>query len=96
VTPVTKKGGTTTALNIDRIERVELNPVSPGRDSNACFGGGAHLVLEEPPDVVIDQIVDAMARVTALAFAMLEKEWRVPGEPPGTVLRVVPTGGDDE
>jgi len=29
---VTKKDGTTTALNVDRIERVELNPVSLGRE----------------------------------------------------------------
>jgi uncharacterized protein YlzI (FlbEa/FlbD family) len=93
---VTKKDGTTTALNIDRIERVELNPVSLGRESNVFFVGGAHLVVEEPPEVVIEQIVDAKARVTARAFAMPEKEWRVPAEPPGPVLRVVPTGGDDE
>jgi uncharacterized protein YlzI (FlbEa/FlbD family) len=93
---VTKKDGTTTALNIDRIERVELNPVSLGRESNVFLVGGAHLVVEEPPEVVIDQIVDAKARVTARAFAMPEKEWRVPAEPPGPVLRVVPTGGDDE
>jgi len=93
---VTKKDGTTTALNIDRIERVELNPVSLGRESNVFLVGGAHLVVEEPPEVVIEQIVDAKARVTARAFAMPEKEWRVPAEPPGPVLRVVPTGGDDE
>ena len=93
---VTKKDGTTTALNVDRIERVELNPVSLGRESNVFFVGGAHLVVEEPPEVVIDQIVDAKARVTARAFQMPEKEWRVPSEPPGPVLRVVPTGGDDE
>ena len=93
---VTKKDGTTTALNIDRIERVELNPVSLGRESNVFLVGGAHLVVEEPPEVVIDQIVDAKARVTARAFQMPEKEWRVPSEPPGPVLRVVPTGGDDE
>jgi uncharacterized protein YlzI (FlbEa/FlbD family) len=83
-------------LNIDRIERVELNPVSLGRESNVFFVGGAHLVVEEPPEVVIEQIVDAKARITARAFAMPEKEWRVPGEPPGPLLRVVPTGGDDE
>jgi uncharacterized protein YlzI (FlbEa/FlbD family) len=93
---VTKKDGTTTALNIDRIERVELNPVSLGRESNVFLVGGAHLVVEEPPEVVIEQIVDAKARVTARAFAMPEKEWRVPAEPPGPLLRVVPTGGDDE
>jgi len=93
---VTKKDGTTTALNVDRIERVELNPVSLGRESNVFFVGGAHLVVEEPPEVVIDQIVDAKARVTARAFAMPEHDWTVPTEPPGPVLRVVPTGGDDE
>jgi uncharacterized protein YlzI (FlbEa/FlbD family) len=93
---VTKKDGTTTALNVDRIERVELNPVSLGRESNVFFVGGTHLVVEEPPEVVIDQIVDAKARVTARAFAMPEKEWSVPTEPPGPVLRVVPSGGDDE
>jgi uncharacterized protein YlzI (FlbEa/FlbD family) len=93
---VTKKDGTATALNVDRIERVELNPVSLGRESNVFLVGGAHLVVEEPPEVVIDQIVDAKARVTARAFQMPEKEWRVPSEPPGPVLRVVPTGGDDE
>ena len=90
---VTKKNGTTTALNIDR---VELNPISPGRESNVFFVGGTHLVVEEPPEVVIEQIVDATAHVTALAFAMVEKESTVPGEPPGPVLGVVPTGGDDE
>ena len=42
------------------------------------------------------QIVDAKARITARAFAMPEKNWSVPGEPPGPMLRVVPTGGDDE
>jgi hypothetical protein len=75
---------------------IELNPVSLGRESNVFLVGGAHLVVEEPPEVVIEQIVDAKARVTARAFAMPEKEWRVPAEPPGPVLRVVPTGGDDE
>ena len=70
---VTKKDGTTTALNVDRIERVELNPVSLGRESNVFLVGGAHLVVEEPPEVVIDQIVDAKARVTARAFAMPEQ-----------------------
>jgi uncharacterized protein YlzI (FlbEa/FlbD family) len=93
---VTKKEGTTTALNVDRIERVELNAVSLGRESNAFVVGGAHLVVAEPPEVVIEQIVDAMAHVTALAFAMVEKESTVPGQPPGPVLGVVPTGGDDE
>ena len=93
---VTKKDGTTTALNVDRIERIELNPVSLGRESNVFFVGGAHLVVEEPPEVVIEQVVDAKARITARAFAMPEKEWRVPDEPPGPMLRVVPTGGDDE
>ena len=93
---VTKKEGTTTALNVDRIERVELNPVSLGRESNASLVGGAHLVVEEPPEVVIEQIVEAMAHVTALAFAVLEKESTVPGEPPGPMLRVVPTGADDQ
>ena len=93
---VTKKDGTTTALNVDRIERVELNPVSLGRESNVFLVGGTHLVVEEPPEVVIDQIVDAKARITARAFAMPEKNWSVPGEPPGPMLRGVPTGGDDE
>jgi uncharacterized protein YlzI (FlbEa/FlbD family) len=93
---VTKKDGTTTALNVDRIERVELNPVSQGRESNVFLVGGAHLVVEEPPEVVITQIVDAKARVTARAFAMPEQEWSVPTEPPGPLLRVVPPGGDDE
>jgi uncharacterized protein YlzI (FlbEa/FlbD family) len=93
---VTKKDGTTTALNVDRIERVELNPVSLGRESNIFFVGGAHLVVEEPPEVVINQIVESKARVTARAFAMPEHDWRVPAEAPGPMLRVVPAGGDDE
>ncbi len=93
---VTKKDGTTTALNVDRIERVELNSVSLGRESNVFFVGGTHLVVEEPPEVVIDQIVEAKARVTARAFAMPTKEWSVPAEPPGPLLHVVPAGGDDE
>jgi uncharacterized protein YlzI (FlbEa/FlbD family) len=93
---VTKKDGTTTALNVDRIERVELNSVSLGRESNVFLVGGSHLVVEEPPEVVIDQIVDAKARVTARAFAMPPKEWAVPSEPPGPLLRVVPAGGDEE
>ena len=93
---VTKKDGTATALNVDRIERIELNPVSLGRESNVFFVGGSHLVVEEPPEVVIEQIVEAKSRVTARAFAMPEKQWSVPKEPPGPVLRVVPSGGDDE
>jgi uncharacterized protein YlzI (FlbEa/FlbD family) len=93
---VTKKDGTTTALNVDRIERVEANNVSQGHESNVFFVGGAHLVVEEPPEVVIDQIVEAKARVTARAFAMPEREWAVPTDPPGPVLRVVPVGGDEE
>jgi uncharacterized protein YlzI (FlbEa/FlbD family) len=93
---VTKKDGTTTALNVDRIERVEANNVSLGLESNVFFVGGAHLVVEEPPEVVIEQIVTAKARVTARAFAMPTKDWGVPAEPPGPLLRVVPTGGDEE
>ncbi len=75
---VTKKDGTATALNVDRIERVELNPVSLGSESNVFFVGGSHLVVEEPPEVVIEQIVEAKSRVTARAFAMPEKQWSVP------------------
>jgi uncharacterized protein YlzI (FlbEa/FlbD family) len=93
---VTKKDGTMTALNVDRIERVELNSVSLGRESNVFLVGGGHLVVEESPEVVIEQVVEAKARVTARAFAMPAKEWTVPTEPPGPVLRVVPAGGDDE
>ena len=93
---VTKKDGTATALNVAHIERVELNNVSQGRESNVFFVAGTHLVVEEPPEVVIEQIVAAKARVAARAFALPEKEWRVPTQPPGPVLRVVLAEGDDE
>lgn len=92
---VTKKDGTTSALNVDRIERVECNNVSLGRECNVFFVGGSHMVVEEPPEVVIEQIVEAKARVTARAIAMPDSQWKVPNDPPGPMLRVVPMEGDD-
>ena len=99
MTMVTKKDGTTTALNIDRIERVELNPVLLGREPNIFLVGlvgGAHLVAEEPPEVIIDQIVDAAARVIARTFTMLGEGMSGSRRTAGPALGVVPTGGDDE
>ena len=91
---VTKKDGTTTALNVDRIERVELNNVSQGRESNIFFVDGGHLVVEEPPEVVVEHILDAKARVFARSFALLERARLVPSAPHASPLRVVPPHGD--
>ena len=72
---VTKKDGTPIALNVDRIERVEANQLSGGRESNVYFVGGEHLVVEEPLEGLLDQILDAKAHVAARAslLATLER-----------------------
>jgi flagellar protein FlbD len=91
---VTNKDGSTTALNVDRIERIELNNISQGHESNIYLVDGRRLVVEETPDTVIEQIVDAKARVIARALALSESERRVPTEAPGQLLRILPRGGD--
>jgi uncharacterized protein YlzI (FlbEa/FlbD family) len=91
---VTKKDGTKSALNVDRIERVELNNVSQGRESNIFFVDGGHLVVEEPPEVVVEHILDAKARVFARSFAMLERARLLPSSAQSAPLRVVPPHGD--
>jgi uncharacterized protein YlzI (FlbEa/FlbD family) len=91
---VTNKDGSTTALNVDRIERVELNNMSQGHESNIYLVDGRRLVVEEPPDTVVEQIVDAKARVIARALALTESEWKVPTEAPGQMLRILPRDGD--
>jgi uncharacterized protein YlzI (FlbEa/FlbD family) len=91
---VTKKDGTTTALNVDRIERVEPNNVSQGRESNVVLVGGGHLVVEETLEAVLDQIVEAKARVVARSFVLSDREPNLAREPAGPALRVVQTKGD--
>jgi uncharacterized protein YlzI (FlbEa/FlbD family) len=91
---VTNKDGSTTALNVDRIERIELNNISQGHESNIYLVDGRRLVVEETPDTVIEQIVDAKARVIARALALSESERRVPTEAPGQLLRILPRDGD--
>ena len=75
---VTKKDGTTTASNVDRIERVELNRVSLGRRVERFFVGGAHLVVEEPPRSSSSRSSRRRARITARAFAMPRRSGDVP------------------
>ena len=47
---VTNKDGSTTALNVDRIERIELNNISQGHESNIYLVDGRRLVVEETPE----------------------------------------------
>jgi uncharacterized protein YlzI (FlbEa/FlbD family) len=91
---VTNKDGSTTALNVDRIERIELNNISQGHESNIYLVDGRRLVVEETPDTVVEQIVDAKARVIARALALSESERKVPTEAPAQMLRILPRGGD--
>jgi uncharacterized protein YlzI (FlbEa/FlbD family) len=91
---VTYKDGSTTALNVDRIERIELNNISQGHESNIYLVDGRRLVVVETPDTIVEQIVDAKARVIARALVLTEDERRVPTEAPGQPLRILPRGGD--
>lgn len=70
---VTQKDGTSVALNVDRIERIERNAMSRGQGSNIFFVGGAHLVVEESQEVLIDLVVDAKARVHARGTGMADE-----------------------
>jgi uncharacterized protein YlzI (FlbEa/FlbD family) len=67
---VTQKDGTSVALNVDRIERIERNAVSRGQGSNVFFVGGGHLVVEESQDLLLDRVLDTKARVQARALLM--------------------------
>lgn len=67
---VTQKDGTSVALNVDRIERIEANPVSAGQESNVFFVGGGHLVVQECQEDLLERVLDAKARVQARAFAI--------------------------
>lgn len=90
---VTKKDGSTAAINVDRIERVEANDISKAHESNVFLVGGGLLVVMESPDTIFDRIVDAKARVLArsAAFAAVEHESvRTREEREETILRVVP------
>lgn len=91
---VTNKDGSTTALNVDRIERIELNNISQGHESNIYLVDGRRLVVVETPETVVEQIVDAKARVIARALALSESERRAPTEAPAQMLRILPRGGD--
>jgi uncharacterized protein YlzI (FlbEa/FlbD family) len=66
----TQKDGTSVALNVDRIERIERNPVSRGRGSNISFAGGGHLIVEESQEALIELVVEAKAQVQAKALGL--------------------------
>jgi uncharacterized protein YlzI (FlbEa/FlbD family) len=70
---VTQKDGTSVALNVDRIERIERNAISRGQGSNIFFVGGGHLVVEESQEALIELVVDAKARVHARGTGMVEE-----------------------
>jgi uncharacterized protein YlzI (FlbEa/FlbD family) len=92
---VTQIDGTVVALNIDRIERVEHNPISRGHGSNVFFVGGAHLVVEESQDTIVALVMEARARVQTRALASTDdrggSEDRLRTRPAGVPpLRMVP------
>ncbi len=70
---VTQIDGTSVALNVDRIERIECNPISRGHGSNIFFVGGAHLVVEEPQDHLVALVLEAKARVQARALVLSDE-----------------------
>ncbi len=67
---VTTKDGSRLALNIDRIERVELNPISPTKESNIFFVGGGRLTVAEPPEKIVEEIMESKAQTIALSLSM--------------------------
>ncbi len=67
---VTTKDGSRLALNIDRIERIELNPISQSKESNIFLVGGNRLTVAEDPDSIVDSIVNAKAAVIAMSLTM--------------------------
>lgn len=84
---VTQIDGSVVALNIDRIERVEHNPISRGHGSNVFFVGGGHLVVEESQDTIVGLVLDARARVHSRALASTEDR-----SGPEDRIRIRPTG----
>jgi len=67
---VTTKDGSRLALNIDRIERVELNPISQSNESNIFLVGGNRLTVAESPEQIVDDIIRSKAGIIALSLAM--------------------------
>ncbi len=86
---VTQKDGTSVALNVDRIERIERNAISQDEESNVFFVGGAHLVVQESLDALLDLVLEAKARVQARAAALVGDP-RLAHTPAIAPLRVVP------
>lgn len=84
---VTQKDGTAVALNVDRIERIEANPLSAG--SNVFFVGGTHLVVQERQDDLVERVVDAKARVHTRALGLSDHP-ALSDQPANPLLRVVP------
>jgi uncharacterized protein YlzI (FlbEa/FlbD family) len=88
---VTQKDGTSLALNIDRLERIERNGVDHGRGSNVVLVGGGHLVVEESQETLVERVMASKAAILAEARAMSDSaSARVPGAPP---LRMVSPPG---
>lgn len=67
---VTQKDGTSVALNVDRVERIERNAMSRGQGSNIFFVGGGHLVVEESQETLMDLVLEAKAKVHARGLLM--------------------------
>jgi uncharacterized protein YlzI (FlbEa/FlbD family) len=86
---VTQKDGTSVALNVDRLERIERNAISHGRGSNVFFVGGGHLVVEESQEALLELILEAKARVQARATALAASTDVTRDQAP-TPLRVLP------
>ena len=70
---VTQIDGTSVALNVDRIERIERNAISRGRGSNIFFVGGGHLVVGESQEALVELVLDAKAKVHARGILMSEE-----------------------
>jgi uncharacterized protein YlzI (FlbEa/FlbD family) len=86
---VTQKDGTSVALNVDRLERIERNAMSLDDESNVFFVGGAHLVVQESLPTLVDMVLEAKARVQARA-AVLAANPSLARTPAIAPLRMVP------